>query len=376
MQKKWADRLFGGLLLIGVGVLFMLDVLNVIDISIGDIFSTYWPLILILLGVRELLKGRKNFAGAAVLILVGTYFLGQEQGWGFSVGGLFKIALPVLLIIGGLNVLFKSNDSRPSSPKVKRKEDIEIIPDPPEPVDMTAESTLDQQFEEKFGIPFQERAKDKEHINVRPKREFINLDKEDYHPFAEDDDYDEDDDDFHDMKKRLKKQYKENYKSHYKRFKHEAREHRRNGRPTVTVDWDDSDYGPGHEREGGSTNRSSFIGDIHVGREYFQLKNTNISQFIGDSVLDLTNAQIPYGETKINLSAFIGDIKVYVPHDADLGIRVNSSSFIGDMTIIGETRSGFMSNVDIKTPYYKEASKKIKINVSAFIGDIKVNRVG
>lgn len=35
-----------------------------------------------------------------------------------------------------------------------------------------------------------------------------------------------------------------------------------------------------------------------------------------------------------------------------------------------------MSNVQCKTPYYKEAGKKVRINVSAFIGDIKVKTVG
>lgn len=35
-----------------------------------------------------------------------------------------------------------------------------------------------------------------------------------------------------------------------------------------------------------------------------------------------------------------------------------------------------MSNVQMKTPFYKEARKKIRIHVSAFIGDIKVNKVG
>lgn len=113
-----------------------------------------------------------------------------------------------------------------------------------------------------------------------------------------------------------------------------------------------------------------------MGREHFQLKQTNISQFIGDTVLDLTNAQIPYGETKINISAFVGDIKVYIPDDMNLGVSVNGSSFIGDMQVLEQSRSGFMSNVQCKTPYYKEAGKKVRINVSCFIGDIKVKTVG
>lgn len=121
----------------------------------------------------------------------------------------------------------------------------------------------------------------------------------------------------------------------------------------------------------GKSSRSSFIGDIHLGRDYFQLKPTNLSQFIGDTVLDLTNAHIPYGETKINISAFIGDIKVYVPDDTDLGISIHTSSFIGDMSVLNESRSGFMSSVQTKTPFYKEARKKSGFMSARLSGTLK-----
>ena len=62
----------------------------------------------------------------------------------------------------------------------------------------------------------------------------------------------------------------------------------------------------------------------------------NISAFIGDTVIDLTKAQIPYGETKINISSFIGDVKVFVPEDMDLGVTVTTNSFIGDMSLLNQ----------------------------------------
>lgn len=78
-----------------------------------------------------------------------------------------------------------------------------------------------------------------------------------------------------------------------------------------------------------------------MGKEVFTLKPMNISSFIGDTVIDLTKAQIPYGETKIVISHFIGDVKIFVPEDMDLGISLTSSSFLGDMKLLGTKRGGF-----------------------------------
>ncbi|BFH64566.1 MULTISPECIES: cell wall-active antibiotics response protein LiaF [Paenibacillus] len=363
MKKRWVDQLLGGVILIGIGVIFLLNQLGVIDVSLGYLIGHYWPVILIVLGLKELLKGRKSFVGAAVLLLIGTFFLGRNEGWIWaSPGSFFKILIPAILILAGLYVIFKPHDRTPPTPPSGKRRDVEppaFTPEPPEPEDLTAKSTLDQQFEEKFGIPFTEK-KQSGHQSFHSEDDM------------DDDDFDPDDDGIKDKYKDYKKKYKQQ-KKYYQQMRHEWKQERRHGQH-----WEEQDGGvhEGHYYDGGKINRSSFIGDIHLGRDHFQLKPTNLSQFIGDTVLDLTNAHIPFGETKINISAFIGDIKVYIPDDTDLGISVNSSSFIGDMSILNESRSGFMSSLQTRTPYYKEARKKIRINVSAFIGDIKVNKVG
>ncbi|MWV44141.1 cell wall-active antibiotics response protein [Paenibacillus sp. HJL G12] len=366
MKKRWLDRLFGGAVLIGIGVIFLLNQLEIIHVSLGYVLGQYWPVILIILGIKELLKGRKSFVGAIFLLLIGTYFLGRNEGWVWlTPGSFFKIIIPSLLILAGVYVIFKphNNRSQPTRPH-DIDDQSEFIPEPPEPEDLTAKSTLDQQFEEKFGIPYTERKQaERKHIRI-----------EDHEDVDDDDDFDMDDmdDDVKDRYKHYKKKYKQQ-KRHHQQMRHQIRHERRHGHS----DWNGEQEGfDGGRHSGGKINKSAFIGDIHLGRDYFELKPTNLSQFIGDTVLDLTNAHIPFGETKINISAFIGDIKVYVPDDTDLGVSVNSSSFIGDMSILNESRSGFMSSVQSKTPFYKDARKKIRINVSAFIGDIKVNKVG
>lgn len=358
MKRRFTSQIFGGLILIGIGAMFLLRQLGYTDFSLGYLISNYWPVILILMGMKRLLgtgdeqqKGGSSPIGGFFFLAIGVFFLGRNLDWfDISAGDFFKMFIPIMLIGGGLYVIFKPRGSVPPVPPAPTsppdyfpsgKSSLDV--EPPKPLD----STLDEQFEQKFGKPSGGRDWN------------INLQK----------DEEEDEDGTGAFKSTAESRWQEKQERHERRRQERHERHaRRHG------EWHEEFHEAESNKE--STNRSAFIGDVHMGREHFQLKNTNVSQFIGDTVLDLTNAQIAYGETKINISAFIGDIKVYIPNDMDLGISVNSSSFIGDMEVLDQSRSGFMSSVQCKTPYYKEAGKKVRINVSAFIGDIKVKTVG
>ncbi|WP_235885381.1 cell wall-active antibiotics response protein LiaF [Paenibacillus cymbidii] len=126
----------------------------------------------------------------------------------------------------------------------------------------------------------------------------------------------------------------------------------------------------------GVQHRSSFIGDIHMGKEFWKLEPMNISHFIGDTVIDLTTASIPNGETRIDVSAFIGDVKLFVPNDMQVEVKVSTSAFIGDMKVFDRHEGGLFRNMQMQTPRYADADKKIRVNVSMFIGDVTVKRVG
>ena len=49
-----------GVLFIVIGLLFLLNNLGLLDISIGDLIRVYWPLILIWLGIDKLLRKEKK----------------------------------------------------------------------------------------------------------------------------------------------------------------------------------------------------------------------------------------------------------------------------------------------------------------------------
>ncbi|MCM3127373.1 cell wall-active antibiotics response protein LiaF [Paenibacillus provencensis] len=338
------NRIVGAALLIGVGIIVFLRLRDTGDINLGYIISTFWPVILLYLGFNNL-KERNN-VGGLVLLTLGIYFMGKNLGFvSLSFGDLFRYAIPAALVGGGLYVLLsprrrdrkKHKEHSESHHSAPFPNHIPVEPEPP------MYSDLDQQFEQKFGKTY-------DHDDSSEGKKSSG--EEDYH-------------------------FEHNQKHQHKNKHHKNNHHKKKHEYNYSYEWDNSEKNTGYTyNDGSKLNKSTFIGEIKLGDEYYELKPTNISQFIGDTVIDLTKAQIPYGETRINISAFIGDIKVFTPRDMDLGIIVNSNSFIGDMTVLSETKSGFMGNVSAQTPNYKEAEKKVRIVVSVFIGDVKVNSVG
>ena len=311
MKHGFFGRVLTSFLLIGAGVMFLLNLLGVVDLDIGELFRTYWPAILIYFGLIQLMSsgGRGgSFIGALLLIFVGGYLLARNMGYVvLSPTEVFPFLIPVVLIAGGLHLLVKPR-SRES-----RKSKVEMPPPPPDLFDAPPA----------------------------------------YHP---------------EMKSPLDSIFDEM----------EQKEEAQKKQTEAGQKYGDShhDYGHTPKGKGAVVEKSGFIGDVHIGQDYFQLAPMNISHFIGDTVIDLTKAQIPYGETRINVSSFIGDVKIFVPDDMDIGIVAESSAFIGDLKVLNQKQGGFMSSLSAESSYYGEASKKVKLVVSVFVGDIKVNLVG
>ncbi|MNI46619.1 hypothetical protein D3C73_1010920 [compost metagenome] len=122
--------------------------------------------------------------------------------------------------------------------------------------------------------------------------------------------------------------------------------------------------------------KSSFIGDVHLGQQPWELTPMVISHFIGDTIIDLTRAAIPSGETSLTVSAFIGDVKIFIPNDMDIEVKVTANSFIGDMNILDRRENGMFRHLNTQTSYYDEAECKLVVTTSMFIGDVIVKKIG
>lgn len=341
----------GGLILISIGLIFLLQQWGyiVIDFSIGELIRIFWPLIPIYVGLSGLLQG--GFWGIFPLA-VGVYFqLSNLNIITMSMGEFIRMGAPVALIAAGLWLLFRPRSKKRRHKHMNHMDDYLNQSGYPQGgpngsphnskgsmnMDMGSASHEDPLAKyENYPDPF----KDVDYTNnTGPNFEEMEKEKENA---------------------KFKSQEHQTFQDHDAKHKQGNHHHH-------SSHW-------GHD--GRTINKSGFIGDFNIGQDYWELKPMNVSHFIGDTSIDLTKAQIPYGETRLNISAFIGDVKLYVPNDIDLGVAVTSSSFLGDVKVFGERLEGFMRNVQTQTPNYPEANKKIRIIVSGFISDIKIVRVG
>lgn len=418
----------GALWLIAIGGIFLAYQLGYISFSIGDLIRTFWPMILILVGLQHLISKKKHSssrAGNVILIAIGGYFQARNlELTVLSPGEFFKFLIPAALIATGIYVLLKPKSSPEYPVHHSNQEEFHggmpgTPPVPPMPIE-PLESPLDRMF---VNLDKEDRApgsESRKRYDWQPEeeehRDFGEQSRErsgsagEFHKIGDmardlgkqtaeqmrridfsriaDEVKQEVDSAMKDLKKSmhkdggkkthagisLEKEPFPDYFSEDDRFYDDCREDGRGreyDRSQMKQAREKADKGKKEKM----VNESSFVGDYYIGKDYFRLKPLNISHFIGDTVIDLTKAQIPYGTTKINISCFIGDVVVYVPNDPELGVRANSSSFLGDHNVLGSTRSGIVSGVD-ETQNYDECAKRIKISVSSFIGDVHVTRVG
>ncbi|MEA1940552.1 MAG: DUF5668 domain-containing protein [Candidatus Caldatribacteriota bacterium] len=93
-----------GLILLLIGVIFIVE--NFTDMEVWDKLWKFWPVILLIWGIKEIFQNKSVFFGI-ILIAIGTVFLAQyffafvlsESIWKFW---------PVLIIALGIDQIFKS----------------------------------------------------------------------------------------------------------------------------------------------------------------------------------------------------------------------------------------------------------------------------
>jgi hypothetical protein len=102
-RRTDGGRVFWGLMLILLGGLFLLDQMG--RIHFGDVMSTYWPVIIILVGLSTMIgSGFRKVGGGLFLVLLGGFFLLRELG--YLREDIWHYAWPALIILAGIWILF------------------------------------------------------------------------------------------------------------------------------------------------------------------------------------------------------------------------------------------------------------------------------
>ena len=103
IKKRSSGELFAGLIIMGVGVLFLLRNIDLIEFP----FHKLWPLIFLVIGIARLFSA-SNWESRSDSIfwffMSAAFFIGSNHIWGFS----NHETWPLILIGVGLGVLAKS----------------------------------------------------------------------------------------------------------------------------------------------------------------------------------------------------------------------------------------------------------------------------
>ena len=123
MNRHFVSKTFWGLLFIAAGVLFLLHQQDIIHIDIAEIAGTYWPVILILVGLQGMAAASGGIWNIFIMLL-GGYFLLRNLDVAFVQDmEIRQFAIPAVLIILGLSMLTRgSNRKREEKKAMLRQE--------------------------------------------------------------------------------------------------------------------------------------------------------------------------------------------------------------------------------------------------------------
>ncbi|GED59737.1 cell wall-active antibiotics response protein LiaF [Brevibacillus formosus] len=105
MKLSRLHKMLAGVLIIFTGIGLLLDSLGIISFGLFDL----WPMVLIYFGLR--LWGQKNRIGGGILFSLGT-IIAMDMWFGVGIDDLFQIAVPIVFIYFGFQLIRGKNSRR------------------------------------------------------------------------------------------------------------------------------------------------------------------------------------------------------------------------------------------------------------------------
>ena len=121
---KPAAKMIFGAILIAIGVLFILDNLNIFYFD--DFIEIYWPLFMIIPGIYLIIKRPPSLMLGSALILFGIYFQLREVG--IICYPYTKTFFPAFIILMGLIMIFYSKKAKKTETLDEPNSSSEIVP--------------------------------------------------------------------------------------------------------------------------------------------------------------------------------------------------------------------------------------------------------
>jgi len=122
--------------------------------------------------------------------------------------------------------------------------------------------------------------------------------------------------------------------------------------------------------EGDLVHQSNVFGDIIFTAGSQTFKGGSVSTVFGDSIVNLSKTRTAEGDHLLRVHGVFGNTTILLPPDA--GVAIIASAVFGEMTVLGQRRGGFSSDLRITTPSYASSSNRLTINVNRVFGNIRV----
>lgn len=115
MRELRSGRVIWGLVLVGLGSIWLLNSLDLASVNVGDLVRQYWPVLLLYFGgvglLDALVRGRRGVLwGSAlangIVLLAGVLLLAERLGWvEADFTWIWKLGIPAVLIGVGFSLL-------------------------------------------------------------------------------------------------------------------------------------------------------------------------------------------------------------------------------------------------------------------------------
>ncbi len=94
---------------------------------------------------------------------------------------------------------------------------------------------------------------------------------------------------------------------------------------------------------------------------------------VGDVKLDLTEADIPPGETTLRIFLLIGDVRVNVPDSA--GVSLSSMGLVADIKALGRKGDFVLTPLDLTSDNYQAAEHRVRLETLTFVGSLRIKHL-
>ena len=105
-----------GFVLLLVGVAALLGQLGVVHVSLASLISTWWPMVIVAVGLAALVSVPRAWTGPTVVIVIGVFF--QLDTLGVVRVRVWDLAWPIAIILVGVALLTRTGTARTDAKRI------------------------------------------------------------------------------------------------------------------------------------------------------------------------------------------------------------------------------------------------------------------